>query len=199
LWIEELGKDTVDSRCAPPPPPPVVTVRGANEACISQAVDFQISVQNPSAANQVDIYVDGRSVASASLRNGAAGFVFPGAQHPGTYEIKAVAGGISTASTLTVRPCLPVCSIAGYPLPAVPGKPFRIDLTGSRVAAGVRGSIKSAKVEVLDPGGVAAAFDMAGSNLTRDIVIKEARRRSARTWLTRLARSPPTPVSSWST
>ena len=37
FWVEELGKDTTDPKCAPaPPPPPVVSVSGASETCVTQ-------------------------------------------------------------------------------------------------------------------------------------------------------------------
>ena len=60
-----------------------------------------------------------------------------------------------------MKPCLPTCGITATPLPAKAGKPFTVDLSGSRVAAGVKGGVKSAKVEVVDPkGAVVDTFEM---------------------------------------
>jgi hypothetical protein len=74
-----------------------------------------------------------------------------------------------------VKPCLPTCGITASPLPAKAGKPFTVDLSGSRVAAGVKGGIKTAKVEVVDPkGAVVDTFEMGAGNLSRsDVVIKK--------------------------
>jgi len=175
FWVEELGKDTSDPKCAPPPPPPVVSVSGAREACVTQPVELTVNVQNPPADNGVKMYVNGKEAASGRLTNGSFRFTFPGAPTPGSYEVKAEAGGQSAATTVAVKPCPPTCAITASPLPARAGKPLTVDLTGSRVAAGVKGGVKSAKVEVLDSkDNVVQSFDFAGGALSRnDIVISK--------------------------
>ncbi|HSD66508.1 MAG TPA: hypothetical protein VLF95_07395, partial [Vicinamibacteria bacterium] len=71
FWIEDLGKDTTDPKCAPPPPPPVVSVSGAGEACVTQPVEYSITVKNPPADNGVALYVNGKELVSDKLTNGA--------------------------------------------------------------------------------------------------------------------------------
>jgi hypothetical protein len=176
FWIEDLGKDNADPKCAPPPPPPpVVSVSGASETCVTQPVEFAITVKNPPADNGVKLYVNGKEAVSDRLTNGAFKFTFTGAPTPGAYEIKAESGGVSSTTTVQVKPCLPSCGITASPLPAKAGKPFTVDLSGSRVAAGVKGGIKTAKIEVVDPkGAVVDTFEMGAGNLSRsDVVIKK--------------------------
>ena len=175
FWVEELGKDTSDPKCAPPPPPPVVSVSGARETCVTQPVEFAVTVQNPPADNGVKLYVNGKELVSDRLTNGSFRFTFTGAATPGNYEVKAVSGGQSATTTVAVKACEPVCSITASPLPAKAGKPFTVDLTGSRVAAGVKGGVKSAKVEVLDSKGtVVDTFELGSGTLSRsDVVIKK--------------------------
>ncbi len=89
--------------------------------------------------------------------------------------MKAVSGGVTGTTSVQVKPCLPTCGITASPLPAKAGKPFTVDLSGSRVAAGVRGGIKTAKVEVVDPKGVVVdTFELGTSGMSRsDVVIKK--------------------------
>lgn len=174
FWVEELGKDTTDPKCLPPPPPPVVSVSGASETCVTQPVEYAITVKNPPADNNVKLYVNGKELVSDKLTNGAFKFTFTGAPTPGTYEVKAESGGVSNTTSVQVKPCLPTCGITASPLPAKAGKPFTVDLSGSRVAAGVKGGVKTAKVEVVDPkGAVVDTFEMGTGGLSRsDVVIK---------------------------
>jgi hypothetical protein len=176
FWLEDLGKDATDPKCAPaPPPPPVVSVSGASETCVTQPVEYAITVKNPPADNNVKLYVNGKEMVSDKLTNGAFRFTFTGARTPGAYEVKAVSGGVSGTTTVQVKPCEPTCGITASPLPAKAGKPFTVDLSGSRVAPGVSGGIKSVKVEVLDPkGAVVDTVEMpAGSLSTNNFVIKK--------------------------
>jgi len=175
FWIEDLGKDTADPKCAPPPPPPVVSVSGASETCVTQPAEYAVSVKNPTADGKVTLYVNGKETVSDRLRDGAFKFTFAGAPTPGTYEVKAVSGGVSSTTTVQVKPCPPICSLVASPVPARTGKPLTVDLTGSRVAAGVQGGIKSAKVDVVDANGaVVDTFEMGGDRLSRsDFVIKK--------------------------
>jgi hypothetical protein len=174
FWVEELGKDTTDPKCLPPPPPPVVSVSGASETCVTQPVEYAITVKNPPADNKVKLYVNGKELVSDKLTNGAFKFTFTGAPTPGTYEVKAESGGVSSSTSVQVKPCLPTCGITASPLPAKAGKPFTVDVSGSRVAAGVRGGLKTAKVDVVDPkGAVVDTFEMGSGAMTRsDFVIK---------------------------
>ena len=177
FWLEDLGKDTADAKCSPaqPPPPPVVSLSGASEACVMQPVEYAVTVTNPPADNKVTLSVNGKEVVSDTLSSGAFRFTFPGERTPGTYEVKAVSGGVSGTTTLQVKPCPPTCAITASPLPARAGKPLTVDVTGSRVAAGVKGGIKSAKVLVVDSkGAVVDTLEMTSDHLSRnDVVIKK--------------------------
>ena len=155
FWVETIGKDTTDPACAPKKVelPPVVSVTGASEACVAQPVEYAISVKNPPADNDVRLYVNGKELVSDKLTNGSFRFTFTGAPTPGTYEVKAVSGGVSSTATVQFKPCLPTCGITASPLPAKAGKPFTVDLSGSRVAAGVKGGVKAARVEVVNANG----------------------------------------------
>jgi len=174
FWVEEIGKDTTDAKCVEKPvvQPPVVSVSGASETCVTQPVEYAISVKNPPADNQVKIYVNGKELVSDKLTNGAFTFTFTGAPTPGTYEVKAVSGGVSGTTSVQVKPCLPTCGITATPLPPRAGKAFTVDVSGSRVAAGVHGGIKSAKVEVVDAkGAVTGEYELAAPNFVNNAVV----------------------------
>ena len=174
FWVEELGKDTTDPKCAPaPPPPPVVSVSGASETCVTQPVEYAITVKNPPADNKFTLLVNGKELVSDKLTNGAFRFTFTGAPTPGTYEVKAVSGGVTGTTSVQVKPCLPTCGITATPLPARAGKPFTVDLSGSRVAAGVKGGVKTAKIEVVDPKGVVVDTVEMSSLTNNAFVIKK--------------------------
>jgi hypothetical protein len=176
FWVEDLGKDETDPKCLPPPPPPVVSVSGASEVCVSQPVEYSITVQNPPADNDVSLLVNGKELVSDKLTNGQFRFTFTGAPTPGTYEVKAISGGVTGTTSVVVKPCVPTCGIVASPLPAHAGKPFTVDVSGSHVAAGVKGGVKTAKVEVVDPKGVVVGtYDLTAPNLVNNaVVIKKA-------------------------
>ena len=76
---------------------------------------------------------------------------------------------------MTVKPCLPTCGITVSPNPAKSGRPITVDVTGSRVAAGVQGGVKTAKVEVVRKDVVEGSYELTAPNFTRnDIVIKKS-------------------------
>lgn len=175
FWIEDLGKDTTDPKCAPaPPPPPVVSLSGASSACVTQPVEFTVNVQNPPADGKVVLSVNGKEMATGDLSAGSYRMRFPGAPTPGRYEVKAVSGGQSATSVVEVKACVPSCGLTVTPNPAKAGKPLTVDVSGSRVAAGVAGGVKSVKVEVLQKGAVVQTFDMVAPGFVRnDVVIKK--------------------------
>jgi hypothetical protein len=175
FWIEEIGKDTTDPKCAPPPPPPVVSLSAPAEVCVTQPVDVAVTVQNPPSDGRVSVSVQGKELTSGSLSAGSFKATYPGSTQPGTYEVTATSGGVTGRTTITVKPCIPTCAITVTPNPARAGKPITVDLSGSRVAAGVRGGIRTAKLEVVDPkGNVSATYDLSGPNLVKnDLVIKK--------------------------
>ncbi len=177
FWVEMIGKDTADPACAPKKVelPPVVSVSGASEVCVTQPAEYAITVKNVPADNAVKLYVNGKELVSDKLTNGGFKFTFTGARTPGTYEVKAVSGGVSGTTSVQVKPCVPTCGITASPLPARAGKAFTVDLSGSRVAAGVEGGVKTARVEVVDPkGAVVDTFEMGSGAMTRsDVVIKK--------------------------
>jgi hypothetical protein len=174
FWIEDLGEDTADPKCSPPPPP-VVSLSGASEACVTQPVELTVNVQNPPADGRVTASVAGKEVAAGTLSNGSFKVTFPGAPTPGSYEVTAVSGGVTGRATVQVKPCPPTCVITASPLPARAGKPLTVDLSGSRVAAGVPGGIRSARVEVVDPkGAVVDTFEVGAPAMSRsDVVVKK--------------------------
>ncbi len=173
FWFEEIGKDDTGA-CAPPPPPPVVNVTSSGEACVTQPIEISVSVQNPPPDGAITIALNGKELTKGTLSGGTFKASFPGAAQPGTYEVQATAGGVTSTTKFEVKPCLPACSIAVTPDPATAGKPITVDLTASRVAAGVKGGIKAAHVEVLRKGEVVDSFDLNAPALTRnDVVVKK--------------------------
>ena len=139
---------------------------------MTQPVEYAVTVKNPPADNNVKLYVNGKELVSDKLTNGAFKFTFTGAPTPGTYEVKAVSGGVSGTTSVQVKPCLPTCGITASPLPAKAGKPFTVDVSGSRVAAGVKGGVKTAKVEIVDPkGAVVGTYDIAAPNFVNNAVV----------------------------
>ena len=176
FWVEELGKDETDPKCNPPKiVPPVVSLSAPAEACVTQPVDIAVNVQNPPADGKVTVAVNGKELMAGSLTGGAFKATFPGAQQPGTYEVTAIAGGVTGRTSVTVKPCIPTCGITLTPNPAKAGKPITVDVSGSRIAAGVRGGVKSAKLEVVDPKGVVTGtYDLAAPNfVNNNVVIKK--------------------------
>jgi hypothetical protein len=175
FWVEDLGKDTSDPKCAAAPPPPVVSLSGASSACVTQPVEFTVNVQNPPADGKVALSVNGREVATGTLSAGSYRMRLPGQATPGRYEVKAVSGGQSATSVVEVKACVPNCGLSVTPVPARVGKPLTVDVSGARVAAGVVGGVKSVKVDVLQKGAVVQSFDMPAPNFVRnDVVIKKS-------------------------
>ena len=175
FWIEDMGRDTADPKCAPAPPPPVVSVSAAPDACVTQPVEIAVDVKNPPADGKVSVAVNGKELMAGTLSAGSFKATFPGAAQPGTYEVKATSGGVSGTTSVNVKPCVPTCGLTVTPLPAKAGKPFTVDLSGSRVAAGVRGGIRSARVEVVLGGQVVDTVQMGPDSLTRtDFVLKKS-------------------------
>ena len=174
FWIEDLGRDGADPKCAPPSQP-VVSVSGAGEACVMQPVEYAVKVTSPPSDGKVTVSVNGKEAKSGQLTDGAYKYTFAGGPTPGTYEIRAVSGGVSSTSTVRVKPCPPTCSIVASPLPVRAGQSFTVDLSGSRVAAGVQGGIRSARVEVVDSkGAVVSAFELGAPGMRRsDVVLRK--------------------------
>jgi hypothetical protein len=175
FWFEETGKDTTSEQCAPPPPPPVVNVTSPGEACVTQPVEVTVNVQNPPKDQKVTVTANGKELTSGTLSNGSFRATLPGAPQPGTVEVTASAGGVTGRTSVTVKPCLPTCAITVSPTPAKAGRPVTVDVTGSRVAAGVQGGIRSAKVEIVRKDQVEQTVELTSPNLSRnDVVIKKS-------------------------
>jgi hypothetical protein len=185
FWFEEIGKDTTSEQCAPPPPPPVVSLTSAGEACVTQPIEINVNVQNPPKDGRVSVSVNGKELGAGALTGGTYRATFPGSAQPGTFEVTATSGGVTNRTSVTVKPCPPTCAITVSPNPAKAGRPITIDLTGSRVAAGVQGGIKSAKVEVVRKDAVDQTFEFTAPNLSRsDIVIRKSGAQSIRAVVT---------------
>jgi hypothetical protein len=174
FWIEDLGKDTSEA-CNPKPVlPPVVSLSGASSACVTQPVEFTVNVQNPPSDGKVVLSVNDKELTTGTLSNGQFRTRFPGAQAPGTYVVKAVSGGQSATATVEVKPCVPTCGLTVTPNPAKAGKPITVDVSGSRVAPGVAGGIKTVKVEIVQKGAVVQTLDMPAPSFARnDVVVKK--------------------------
>ena len=175
FWVEEMGRDTTSEGCAPKKElPPVVSVTGAQSACVTQPVEITVNVQNPPADGKVTLSVNGKEATTGSLSAGSFRWRFPGAPTAGRYEVKAVSGGQTATSVVEVKPCEPTCGLTVTPNPAKAGKPITVDVSGSRVAAGVTGGVKSVKVEVVQKGAVVQTVDMPAPNFVRnDVVVKK--------------------------
>jgi hypothetical protein len=172
FWIEDLGKDTADPKCAAAAPP-VVSLSGAGSACVTQPVELTVNVKNPPADGKVALSVNGKDLAAGTLANGVYRATLPGSSTPGRYEVKAVSGGQSATSVVEVRPCPPTCAITASPIPARAGQTLTVDLSGSRADPGVTGGIKSSRVEMRDPKGV-VVDTLQMSTLTGNVVVKKA-------------------------
>jgi hypothetical protein len=175
FWVEEIGKDTTSEGCAPKKElPPVVSVTGAQSACVTQPVEITVNVQNPPSDGKVTLSVNGTEATTGSLSAGSFRWRFPGAPTAGRYEVKAVSGGQTATTVVEVKPCEPTCGLTVTPNPAKAGKPITVDVSGSRVAAGVTGGIKNVKVEVVQKGAVVQTIDMPAPNFAKnDVVIKK--------------------------
>jgi hypothetical protein len=174
FWLEDLGRDTESEGCRPRLKP-VVHLRGADSACVTQPVDLSIDVDNPPDDNKVAISVNGKELVSDTLTNGSYRFTFTGAPQPGRYEITAVSGSETATQVVEVKSCEPTCGLTAGPQPVRAGKAFTVDVSGSQVATGVRGGVKSARIEVVDPdGNVVGTYDLAAPNFSRsDVTIKK--------------------------
>jgi hypothetical protein len=174
FWVEDLGKDTTDPKCAPPPPAPVVSLSTTGSVCVTQPVDITVNVQNPPADGKVVLTVKGQTVASGTLSAGSYKATLPGTRDPGRYDVTAAVGGKSATAAYEVRPCPPTCVIAVTTVPVKKGKPFTVTTAESRVAPGVTGGIKSAAVEVVREGAVVDKFTLTAPNLSKaDVVVKK--------------------------
>lgn len=196
FWVENLGKDTTDPACVEKKPHtamlkgaavglgalaagaskgPQAIVGGPREVCVGQPVEYTLTVENPP-KDDVAFFVNGKEMIKGKLEASRTyTWTFPGAANPGTYEVKAVNADKEVATTVTVRPCEPVCGITVTPNPAKAGKPITVDVSGSKVAQGAAGGIKSVRVEILQKGEVVQTVDMPAPNFTRsDIVVKKS-------------------------
>ncbi len=174
FWIEDLGKDTQDERCMPKPDPVVGVTAGKQKACVTEPVQLTVNVKNYAADGPVTLSVNGKEMAKGNLSAGTYAWTFPGAKSPGTYEVKATAGDFSAATTVEVTACEPTCGLTASPQPVKAGRPFTLDVSGSRVAPGVTGGIASVQVEVLRDGEVVDTVNMAAPNFVDNaFVIKK--------------------------
>jgi hypothetical protein len=172
FWIEDLGKDTSE-QCMPKPDPVVGVTAGKQKACVTEPVQFTVNVENYAADGPVALSVNGKELAKGNLSAGTYTWTFPGAKSPGTYEIKATAGDLSAATRVEVTACEPTCSLTASPQPVKAGRPFTLDVSGSRVAPGVSGGIASVQVEVLREGEVVDTVNMAAPNLVNNTFVIE--------------------------
>lgn len=171
FWVDEIGKDTEDPKCAPPPLKPVVEVSVAAEACVTQPLEVSVTVRNPPLDRRVTLTVGGREIASDTLKNSSFQLSVPGSPKPGAVEVKATSGGVSGTTTVQVKACPPACSI-GAPPSTRAGRPFTVDLAGSRVATGVAGGIRAARIEVLRDGAVVHTNDVGAVSRTGLVIRK---------------------------
>lgn len=182
FWIDELGRDTADPKCATTTPP-VVSLGVDGNACVTQRLELMVEVKNPPADRKVALSIDGRELATGTMTNGLYRATLPGPSAPGRYEIQAVSGGQRATRVVEVRPCPPTCALTATPIPAKVGQTLTVDLSGSRADPNVPGGIRSARVELVSPEGV--AVDTLGlSSLTGSVVVEKASVRALRATVT---------------
>ena len=176
FWVEELGKDTTDPKCLPPPPPPVVSVSGASETCVTQPVEYAITVKNPPADNNVKLYVNGKEAGLRQAHERRLQVHVHRRPHPRHLRGQ---GGVRRrerhdAASRSSPACRPAASPRARSRPRPASRsPSTSPARASR--AGVKGGVKTAKVEVVDPKGeVVDTFEMgAGTLSNNDFVIKQ--------------------------
>lgn len=174
VWIEDV---------TPPPvvkvPDPTVGLSAGGEVCVTQPASVTVTVTDPKPGSNVVLAVNGQNVATFPATAGSVQKQIPAQSTPGTYTVTASLDGAATAGkgNVIVKPCPPTCSLVVTPNPIRRGKPFSVDASGSRVAPGVAGGIKSAQVDVVrkKDGVKVDSFVLAGPGLRRDdVVIRKA-------------------------
>ena len=96
FWIEELGKDTTDPKCAPPPPPPVVSRERRERDLRDAAGRVHDHRQEPAGRQQGEARTStARSSSPTSSRTAPSSSRSPARRRPARYEVKAVSGGVS--------------------------------------------------------------------------------------------------------
>jgi len=175
FWVEDRGRDETGPCASRQGLAPAVSVGLPGEACVAQTVAVTVDVRNPPADGKVVLAVNGRQLASGALAGGTFRTTLPGFSQPGTYEVTATAGGVSGATSVSVKPCLPRCAITALPHEAKAGERIRVDLTGSSVAPGAQGGIKSARVEVVHGGAVVETVTLGAPVLSRSDVVLNKR------------------------
>jgi hypothetical protein len=178
FWIEEVAK-----QAPPPPATPSVSLQGA-DVCITQPARVSVTVQNGNGAT-IDLAVDGKSVNSFPATEGTSQQDIPAFSQPGSHTVTASLSGASPASaTINVRPCPPTCALTvntsvppgeGGVVMAKAGGPIVVDMSGSNVAQGINGGIKSANVEIIKDGKTVDTFQLTAPDLRRaDVKLKGA-------------------------
>ncbi|HET6268240.1 MAG TPA: hypothetical protein VFG11_11020 [Acidobacteriota bacterium] len=169
FWLETV------SAAAPTRPVeavPSVRVDTAGEVCTSQVPTVRVNVSNASAGSNVRLSVDGQNVATFAATNGTTEKQLSAFSEPGSHSITATLDGATSpgAATLVVKACVPVCTITPLPATIKKGSVVSVDASGSHVASGVSGNVKSAQVDVLRDGVKVDSFTLTAPNLKKDDV-----------------------------
>jgi hypothetical protein len=168
FWVETV------SGAAPAPrvEGPNVRIDSAGDVCTNQTPTVRVNVSNSTAGSNVRLSVDGQNVATFAATNGTTEKQLSAFSEPGSHSITATLDGAASpaAATLTVRACAPVCVIAPLPATTKKGTVVSVDASGSHVAPGASGNIKSAQVDITKDGEKVDSFQLTAPNLKKDDV-----------------------------
>lgn len=137
------------------------------EVCVTQTPVLKLAVQNAPSGSSVQVAVDGATVLTIPATNGSLEKDLP-AYPLGPHTITATLANASDTASLTVKPCPPICSLSVVGSPAKQGDKYSIDVSGSQVAPGVSGAIRTAHVVVQVDGNDEENLDLTAPNLRSD-------------------------------
>ena len=169
FWLETVS---AAQPVAPSAPGAAVRIDTAGEVCTNQVPSVRVNVSNATAGSNVRLSVDGQNVATFAASNGTTEKQLSAFSEPGSHSITATLDNATSpaAATLVVKACVPVCAIAPIVATTKKGSLVAVDVSGSTVAPGVTGNIKSAQVDVLRDGVKVDSFTLTAPNLKKEDV-----------------------------
>ncbi len=159
LWL--TGSETKEL-----PPPPTVSM-SAGSVCLSQAVPVTITLGKTRPGDEVILAADGKTVETFAAQDGSMtkevrGLAVGSHNLMATVNRRDPAATASAATSATVKPCPPSCSMAALPAELRKGKPLMLDASGSKVHPDLAGSvtIRSVSVKVTRDGADAGTVEL---------------------------------------